>query len=235
MRPTVRTQDVQAIVFDLDGTLVQSTINYQKMVSGVTEILKTKGIEVDPSQRRIWEIIQRSEEVLREMGRSASEMEELLPKINAHLNAVELENVDKVTPIEGARQTLESLKAEGIKIGIATRSCNAFAKEALRRTGMENYVDVVLARDDTPHPKPDARHLIQVIEALRTPLNKAVFIGDTTTDLKTAREAGVTFIGCPSRPEWAERFRQEGCENLIESLRQLPDFLGMNKQKRETL
>ena len=217
--------EVEALVFDLDGTLVHSTINYQKMVSGVTEILRSKGIEVDPAQRRIWEIIQRSQEFLREMGRDPSEMEEILPRITLHLNAVELENVDKVTPIEGARETLEKLKSMGLKIGIATRSCSAFAKEALRRTEMDKFVDMVLARDDTPHPKPDPRHLVQVIEGLNTPLKRAVFIGDTTTDLRTAREAGVSFIAIPSRPEWAERFKQEGCENTIQNLRQLPVLL----------
>lgn len=219
------TEDIEAVVFDLDGTLVHSTIDYQKMVSGVTKILETKGIEVDTSQRRIWEIIQRSEEALKDMGRNPSEMEELLPKITAHLNAVELENVDKVTPIEGAKETLQELKNMELKIGIATRSCNAFTKEALRRTEMDRFVDVFLARDDIPFPKPDPRHLIQVIKALRTRLDKAMFIGDTTTDLKTAREAGVAFVGIPSRPEWAERFKQEGCENLIQNLRQLPALL----------
>jgi len=216
---------IRAVIFDLDGTLIHSTIDYRKMVSGVSEILRSHGVEVDSSQRRIWEITQRGEEMLMEMGCEPSQWEEIMRNITEVLNAVEMENIDKITVIEDARETLESLKGMGLKIGIATRSCNAYTREILRRTGMGNFVDVLLARDDTPHPKPDPRHLLQVIEALRVPPDKTLFIGDTTTDLRTAKEAGVIFIGFPTRPEWAERFRQEGCETLLKSLKQLLDLL----------
>jgi len=216
---------IEAVVFDLDGTLVNSVIDYRKMMSGVTEILKAHGIEVDPSQRRIWEILQQSEEQLGKQGLDAAEWREMNRRITEHLNAVELENVDKVTSIDGAKETLEGLKNRRLKIGVATRSCNAATREALRRTGLDTFVDVLLARDDVPYPKPDPRHLLQVIEALGAPLSRAVFIGDTTTDLRTAREAGVAFIGFSMRPEGAERLRQEGCEIVLENLKQLPNLL----------
>ena len=217
--------NVEAVVFDLDGTLVNSVIDYRKMMSGVTEILKAHRIEVDPSQRRVWEILQQSEKQLAAMGISEAEWEEMNRQITEHLNSVELENVDKVTVIEGAKETLEGLKNMGLKIGVATRSCNAAARAALRTTGLEAFVDVLLARDDVPYPKPDPRHLIEVIGALRVSLDRAIFMGDTTTDLRTAREAGVTFIGFSMRPEGAERLRQEGCEIVLENLKQLPKLL----------
>ena len=221
----MRLLGIEAVVFDLDGTLVNSVIDYRKMVSGVSEILKAHGVEVDPSQRRIWEIIQRSEEQLDRLSLGADEWREMNRKITEHLNAVELESVDKVTVIEGAKETLERLKGVRLKVGIATRSCNAATWEVLRRTGLDVFVDVLLARDDVPYPKPDPRHLLQVIEALGAPLDQAVFVGDTTTDLRTAREAGVTFIGFSLRPEGAERLRQEGCEIILENLKQLPKLL----------
>ena len=221
----MRLLGIEAVVFDLDGTLVNSVIDYRKMVSGVSEILKAHGVEVDPSQRRIWEIIQRSEEQLDRLSLGADEWREMNRKITEHLNAVELESVDKVTVIEGAKETLERLKGMRLKVGIATRSCNAATWEALRRTGLDVFVDVLLARDDVPYPKPDPRHLLKVIEALGTSLDRAVFVGDTTTDLRTAREAGVTFIGVSLRPEGAERLRQEGCKIILENLKHLPKLL----------
>jgi len=221
----LRLLGIEAVVFDLDGTLVNSVIDYRKMVSGVSEILKAHGVEVDPSQRRIWEIIQRSEEQLDRLSLGADEWREMNRKITEHLNAVELESVDKVTLIEGAKETLERLKGVRLKVGIATRSCNAATWEALRRTGLDAFVDVLLARDDVPYPKPDPRHLLQVIESLGTSLDQAVFVGDTATDLRTAREAGVTFIGVSLRPEGAERLRQEGCKIILENLKHLPKLL----------
>lgn len=221
----MRLLGIEAVVFDLDGTLIHSTTDYGKMGRGVLEVLRTHGVEVDPSQRRIWQIIQSTEELLKEMSYGPPEREEIMRDITGVLNSVEMENIDKVSPVEGAKETLDSLKAMGLKIGVATRSCNAFAKEALQRTGLDRLVDILLARDDTPNPKPDPRHLLQVIEGLQVPLDKVVFVGDTTTDLRTARGAGVTFIGFSTRLGGAERLRGAGCENVLESLRQLCNFL----------
>lgn len=222
----MRLLGIEAVVFDLDGTLVHSTIDYGKMGRDVLEVLRTHGVEVDPSQRRIWQIIQRSGELLEEMGYGPPEREEIMRDITGVLNSVEMENVDEVSPVEGAKETLERLKAIGLKIGIATRSCNAFAREALQRTGLEGLVDMLLARDETPHPKPDPRHLFQVIEGLQVPLEKVIYVGDTTTDLRTARGAGVTFIGFSTRAGGVERLRGAGCENVLESLKQLCSILG---------
>ena len=215
---------IEGIVFDLDGTLVHSTTDYTKMVAGVQEILKSHSIEVDPAQRRIWEIVQRSDMHLQQMGIEASVRHEINDKITEVLNSVELENVDKVTPIAGASETLEALKQKGLKIGVATRSCNAFTTEALRRTGLTPFVDVLVARDDTPYPKPDPRHLLRVIDELGISREKAIFVGDTTTDLRTAKDADVAFVGFSIRPEWSQRLRQEGCEPL-DSLTKLVDLL----------
>lgn len=214
------TEANKAVIFDLDGTLVHSSIDYEEMRKRVIEIISTTGVSTEglSQSRRIWEIIQGSERALEEVGLSKDIRELLLKRINAALNEVELQALETVEPIRNALQTLQSLRSHGFKIGIATRGCKDYAIRSLEKTGLNVYVDVMLARDDVKHPKPDPRHLLDVVEALGCPIDRVIYIGDTTTDLSTAQAAHIAFIGFLRNDEWGKRLRDAGCSVLIDDL-----------------
>jgi phosphoglycolate phosphatase len=218
---------IEAIVFDLDGTLVHSTVDYAKMRSKVIEILVSHGVKEESLKeaQRLWQIMHEGEKQLEEMGYEARERAEILDSTTRVMNEVELENVDNTTPIEGAKDVLKKLKEMGIRIGIATRSCSAYTREALQRTGLMELVDVSLARDEVSHSKPDPRHLMQVITTLGVASDAAVFVGDTTTDMQTAKDAGVVFLAFSQQAQGIERLRSAGCKTIMEHLTQLIDFL----------
>ncbi len=218
---------IEAVVFDLDGTLVHSAVDYAKMRTKVIEILVSKGVKEESLKDalRLWQLMHESEMQLEEMGYGAKERTEILANLTCAMNEVELEGVEKTTSIEGAKDVLMKLKEMGIKIGIATRGCGAYARETLRKTGLIGFVDILLARDEVTHSKPDPRHLIQVINALGVPLDAVVFVGDTATDFQTAKDASVTFLGFSQQAQYIERLRNAGCETIMEDLTQLIDFL----------
>jgi len=175
--------------------------------------------------RRVWEIIMGGERMLEEMGLEAERRKQTMRLITEALNAVELEAVELVTLTPYAHEALEELRGRGLGIGIATRSCNAYAVRSLELTDLGRYVDVLLARDDVEHPKPDPRHLLQVVEAMGASPSAVVFVGDTTTDMKTAQEAGIAFIGFLRNDEWGRQLREAGCEVLINDLRKIADLV----------
>lgn len=218
---------VEAVVFDLDGTLVHSAVDYAKMRTKVIDILVSHGVKEESLKeaQRLWQLMHEGEKQLEEMSYGANERTEILDSLTRAMNEVELESVDKVTPIEGAKDVLIKLKEMGIKIGIATRGCGAYAREALRKTGLMEFVDILLARDEVTHSKPDPRHLMQVINALGVLPGTVVFVGDTATDLQTAKDASVTFLGFAQQDQNIERLRNAGCETIMEHLTQLVDFL----------
>ena len=218
---------VEAVVFDLDGTLIQSKIDYEKMRRRAVDILAEAGAPTGEfvHSRRVWEIIMGGETMLKEMGLSTERRRETVRQINEALNAIELEAVDEVKPTPYAHEALEELRGRGLRIGVATRSCNAYAIRSLELTELVRFIEVLLARDDVDHPKPDPRHLLQVVEAMGASLSTVVFVGDTTTDMKTAEEAGISFIGFLRDDEWGRRLREAGCEILIEDLRKLVDLI----------
>ena len=217
---------VKAVIFDLDGTLIQSKIDYEEMRRRVIEIISATGVSTEnlSQSRRIWEIIQGSEKALEEIGLTSDVRDLTLRKINAALNEVELKALETVELTRNAKETLRSLRLGGFKIGIATRGCKAYALNSLEKTGLTELVDEMLARDDVEHPKPDPRHLLKVMEALGCPSDRVLYIGDTTTDLSTAQAAHVAFVGFLRNDEWGKRLEEAGCQVLIDDLNMLVEI-----------
>lgn len=211
---------VKAVVFDLDGTLIQSKIDYEEMRRRVMNVMIDSGIPPEKLSQsgRVWELMKGGEELQRELGLSLNSVLKVRQLITEALNSVELESVEKVKPTPHALEVLEKLRRRGLSVGVATRSCNVYATRALELTGLTRYVNVLFARDDVEYPKPDPRHLIQVVEALGASPHSVVFVGDTTTDLKTANEAGIKFIGYIRDEGWGKRLREAKCEHLIDDL-----------------
>jgi phosphoglycolate phosphatase len=218
---------LKAIIFDLDGTLIESHHDYQEMGKRVREIFKNEGVppkELNDS-RRIWEIIGVGVKSLKNMGFEAEEIKYVLERINDSLNEVELLIIQNVRLKPGALEILKFLGEKGMKIGIATRSCHDYATKSLEKTGISDFVAIYLGRDQVEHPKPDPRHLLDIINILNVNLDEVFFVGDTATDHQTALSAGIRFIGYPSNDTWKERMIEAGDLTLISNLKEIKDFI----------
>lgn len=217
----------EAVIFDLDGTLIMSKVDYGEMRRRVSRILIDAGVPGDvlTSSLRIWEIISAGEGVLRGLGMPVEDWERLVERIGQELNEVELAALETVMPAPHAEEALRSLRGMGLLIGVATRSCRAYATKSLELTGLRGFVDALVARDDVEHPKPDPRHLLKAVEALGSSPDRVLYVGDTATDFKTAMDAGINFVGYVGNEEWGRRLREAGCQVLIEDLREITGII----------
>ena len=218
---------LEAVIFDLDGTLVRSRHDYREMSRRVVEIFIDAGVsDSELSQpRRVWQIIRRGEEGLKDLGLSTNERKRIHERITEALNAVELLALDSVELISGALDIMQSIRERGLRIGVATRAGSSYAEKCLEITGLADYVDAHLARDEVEHPKPDPRHLLQVVEALGASPQKVIYVGDTTTDLSTAVAAGIVFIGYAGSEEWVKRMKEAGCDAFVSDLREVVEII----------
>ena len=218
---------VKAVVFDLDGTLIASNHDYDEMARRVKAILGESGVLTDAlsQQGRIWEIIQGGVRSLQELGLPPERIKDILDRIDEALNEVEVSSVGSVELKPGATELLEHLRERGIKIGIATRSCGEYARRSMEASRLAGYFDVVLARDEVEFPKPDPRHLLQIVEELDASPESAVFVGDTETDQRTARAAGIPFIGVPSSESWRKRMEGKEGSVLVSTLSEIVEMI----------
>ena len=217
----------KAVVFDLDGTLQDSKIDYQKMTERVREILIREGVPQSAlsDRRAVYLIIRGGGDSLLELSVRDERVQTVLDLMTEAMNETELEATDSVKPKRNALQTLETLHRNGILLGIATRSHRAYAERCLAKMGMRHYILGMLARDDVPFPKPDPRHLFETIALLEVDPGDVLYVGDTTTDLDTARAADVDFVGYKRDEAWGQRLLDAGCGLLAEDLLEVVEMV----------
>lgn len=214
---------VKAVVFDLDGTLMDSKIDYEKMGNRIRELLVSRGLpEPLEDRRKVYRVISGGAATLREYGLPEASLEATMAEMETIMNDIELEALDAMELKPYARTVVAELHGEGLGLGVATRSHREYTLRGLKRYDMLRFFHQVVARDDVPYPKPDPRHLLYTIKLLGVDPGDTLFIGDTTTDLQTADAAGVEFVGYWRDESWAQRLMEGGCSRIVKDLREIP-------------
>jgi len=207
-----------AILFDLDGTLVDSVYHH---VLAWREALEQAGIEL-----AVWRIHRKvgmsggllAQALLRETGRVLDPaLIDLLQRTHA---AAYRRFSDRIQPLPGARELLTHLTALGAPWAIATSGRLETAAVALSVLGVEEGVPVV-TRDLVPHAKPDPDLFIEAAARLGVPVAEAVVVGDSVWDLLAARRAHALGVGLLSGGYGKEELATSGAYRVYEDPRDL--------------
>ena len=217
-----------AVVFDLDGTLVESHIDYEKMGGQIRDLLYEMGMRKQIEDRRkAYQVIRGGAETLLEYGLPKDKLEITLKRLDDVMNNIELEALPTMQLKPNAVKTLSKLQENSFKLGIATRSHGKYAVKALNKFNISSYFQGIIGRDETEYPKPDPRHLLATIALIKSTPETTLYIGDTTTDLTTSQAAKVDFVGYWRDDEWAKRLMDGGCTKIIKDLHDLVELAGL--------
>ncbi len=209
----------KTVVFDLDGTLVESNINYEKMGEQIKELLARSGMrERITDRRKAYQVIRGGAETLLEYGLPRERLTETLHELDNIMNRIELEALPRIILKPNAFKTIQTLHDMGYRLGICTRSHRVYADETLEKFGVDKFFHAVVGRDDTELPKPNAHQLLETIRIAGGKPDETLYIGDTTTDLFTARNANIDFIGYWRNDRWAQTLMDNGCSKLVKDL-----------------
>ena len=184
---------IDTIIFDLDGTLVDS----QPAALGATiEALSRFGVQVTATEVReqfgggsrklIGYFLDRALS-LDEAGRAIDEATQL--KIDLQMSFT-----DRVVLLPQAKQLLVLLKDSGYRLALATMSARNVVDKISSYHGIEEYFDLVMTADDVIHGKPDPEILTKTIELLGGQVDRALYVGDSTHDLEAAVRLGMPFL-----------------------------------------
>jgi len=208
--------NLKAVVFDLDGTLIDSKIDFRKMKKRNIRLLEASGVEQGLLTEEMlnYEIEKLAVEDLRKKGVSEEKIQRVFQKVAEIMNEIELEAVEDVQLLDGVVETLENLKRLGLKIGIITRSCREYVNRVLKKFELERLIDAVAARDDVLKPKPDPEHPRYLMELLGVKPSETVLIGDHPLDALCAKNVGMRFFLIPKKDTDFKAFEEYSHEIL---------------------
>lgn len=182
-------REIEAVLFDLDGTLVLSPIDFGAMRRAVRTVAREEGAFRPLTAPDVLGLVAEAAELVRDKARFCA-------RADAAILALELEAACSARPAPGAEATLAALGRGGVRIGIVTRNARSVAQAVLARLALPH--DVLVARGDTPRPKPAPMHLRRALVLLRVPKSRAVFVGDHAMDALGGRRAGLRTFGVPT-------------------------------------
>lgn len=175
----------QAIIFDYDGTLVDSismlvnVFNFMSDNRGLPHldmetIYSFNGPKIQDSIKRAYPN-EDPEEIFKN---------EYLPEVNAHIKETNI-----LFPY--VVEMLEELTNKGYILAICTNKSHAAAKFAIDQVGIGKYFPILIAEDDVIHPKPDPEGILKFSKEYHIPLDNILYVGDNDNDYLTAKNAGI--------------------------------------------
>lgn len=167
--------ELQAVVYDLDGTLVRLAVDWEQARETVEEIYRENGVGVQG--RGLWELLVDAGSV----GLGA-QVEDAISRYEA----------------KGAKNSprlafADHLFTHELPVGVCSLNCEEACSIALEQTGLRDRVDIIIGRDSVSEHKPHPLPLFTVLDALDVSPENTVFIGDSERDEETAERAGVKF------------------------------------------
>lgn len=202
----VRMRDLAdvAVVFDLDGTLVDSRLDFAALRAEVHGLLAAAGMP--------WTGARHDEPALAELltwartrggDGAGSPYDRALRLVQAAERAGE-----RAQAMDGARALLSSLREGGAALAVLTNNAREGSLRQLDRLGLRRAVDAVFSRDDVPAMKPDPRGLAMALAVLgKRP--RRWFVGDSWIDAAAAQALGVPFLALHLTPQ---ALREHGLE-----------------------
>ena len=187
---------IKAIVWDLDGTLIQFKIDFIKARKAAIRTLKKYGIPKNQLSldKTILDNINSSRELFKDMYYTDQKIKEILKEVDEEIDKVEYEAAIQATLINGIDEVLKFIKDKKLKQAIYTYNSNKNAKISLEKVNLLHFFDVIVGRNDVSNPKPHPDHMLSICNKLGIKPSESLVIGDTHRDIEGAFNVGARSI-----------------------------------------
>jgi phosphoglycolate phosphatase len=210
------------LIFDLDGTLVDTAPDLLGATNAVLASQNRPAMDLSSLRHMVG--FGATALIAQAMEASGAPVtaEEMPPLIQVFLDHYRAHIADGSRVFPGVETVLGSLKDSGARLGILTNKPQDLTDLLLPRLGLEGYFTAIYGAGRKPYTKPDPRIFHDVVESCGG--GPAVMIGDSITDLSTARAAGVPCI-LFSHGYTPVAAKDLGAEAVLDDFAQLPDAL----------
>jgi 2-phosphoglycolate phosphatase len=183
--------DIKGVIFDLDGTLVDS---YQAIYLSFKYAYESMGLSPLPYEsvkkvvgRGLGHTFQEllgAERVPQALSLFRRKYEEIF-RAHTHL-------------LPDARTVVETLHRQGLQLAVATNKLGRFSRAIFAHFGMEKLFTVIVGDGDVSQNKPDPEMLYYAMEKMGVEKGGTAFVGDSLIDIRTAKNAGLKVYAVPT-------------------------------------
>lgn len=216
---------VEAVLFDLDGTLIDSAPIYYQIIDIVFEKLGVPPVPRKTLQEAMddgdfdWDFVlpdpmkPRKEELIAE---SRKIIDDIAPPMFRK----------QIKLVPGAAEICRKIAAQGMKIGLVTSTPAdyiSFKLVPLREAGIEKLLQIIITADDVVNKKPHAEPLLKGSKGLEVAVERCVYVGDTRVDIRAGDAAGMKTVGVLTGFDDFEALKRENPDAIIDSIAQLDE------------
>lgn len=218
-KPRWRPQQLEAVIFDLDGVLVTTDNYHYKAWKNLADGL---GIPFDEEKNHQLRGVSREESLRRIYGDLPLPDNETFAAQCTQKNDEYKKLIQQMTPddvLPGALELLKELRSRGIKTGIASASKNA--PMVLERTGLDKWVDVIADGNIVTKSKPSPQVFFLASQRLRVLPWNCVGVEDAAAGVESIHSAGMVALGIGDTAEGAEKIIASTADSSVEMIEAL--------------
>jgi len=183
---------IAAVLFDLDGTLVDSL---DDLTDAVNHMLAGFGRQqLEPAQVR--QLVGKGARNLVQRALATDSPGEIERGLSAFTEFNAFHIADKSRLYPGARELLQQLADGGIRMAVISNKQEALSRLILKTLEVDAFFDIIAGGDTFAEMKPSPLPLARVVDEFGCSPAEAVMVGDSINDIQAGNRAGISTIGC---------------------------------------
>jgi len=225
---TLKFENKKLLIFDLDGTLINSALDLAKAVN---YMLKELGLQ--PHKENTihgWvgngalTLVKRALLGKREVDDSLDDAT-VQKALKIFLDYYEVNLCNATVPYPDVPQTLQYLKEKGYILAIVTNKPFAFVAPILETLKMDELFSLILGGDSLKEKKPHPQPLLHLCETLKQSIESAVMIGDSKNDILAANACSMDSVGVTYGYNYGEEISEHKPSVVIDNFSELNNLL----------
>jgi pyrophosphatase PpaX len=215
---------IEAVIFDLDGTLAHFNLDYKSLRAEVRSYLMRAGVpgSVLDVNENIFEMLKKTEIYVKNKSKSNEAFKEVRAQTLSIAEKYETEAAASTSLLTGAVETLQELKRMKLKIGLCTTSGEKATRYILQRFKIEESFGVIVSRDKVKYVKPNTEQCELALKALDALPENTVIVGDSVVDMQSSKDLKAIAVGLPNGISTKEQLSSSGANYIITALTDLP-------------
>jgi len=198
------------ILFDLDGTLIDST---EAILESFSNSFKKYNISLPKEEDILVQIGHPLFNMFVNLGISLEDAQKFVTTYKDNYKKV---HIQKTKLLPQAKEAVKLAYKNGAKLGVVTTKTGKYSKELLEHFGLIKYFDALIGSEDVIKHKPDPEPIYKALNLLDvTDSNNVYMIGDTCMDMLAAKNAGINAIGVEFKYTPKEELKK--CVKLVKS------------------